>query len=331
MSEPNAVHNVLVLGGTGFVGRAVCERLMEAMEQALRESGGGAMRITVPTRKRAHARAVQWLPAVEVIEADVHDDAALARLVRGRDAVVNLIAILHGDEAAFDRAHVQLPRRLAAACAAAGTRRIVHVSALGVDSGAPSRYLRSKATGEAVLRASGLDVTVLRPSIIFGSEDRFTNLFASLQAVLPVLPLAEAGARFQPVWVEDVARAIVACLYRPSTVGQVIECAGPDVMSFADVVKRCGIIAGRSATILPLPGPLARLQALLMELAPGEPLMSRDNLASLRVPNVATNELPGLTQLGIHAASLDVVGRTYLGHRGPRSHLDLLRRLARRG
>jgi uncharacterized protein YbjT (DUF2867 family) len=131
--------------------------------------------------------------------------------------------------------------------------------------------------------------------------------------------------------VEDVARAIVACLYRASTIGQVIECAGPDVMSFADVVERCGAMAGRRAAILPLPGPLARLQALLMELAPGEPLMSRDNLASLRVPNVATGELPGLTQLDIRASSLDVVGRTYLGHRGPRSHLDVLRRMARRG
>ncbi len=327
----SSLNNVLVLGGSGFVGRSLCARLMTHMEQRLEQSGGGGIRITVPTRRRAHAKQVQSLPMVEVIEADVHNDAALARLVQGRDAVVNLIAILHGNDAAFERAHVALPKRLAAACAAAGTRRIVHVSALGATSDAPSRYLRSKAAGEAVWRHSGLDVTLLRPSVIFGSEDRFTNLFAALQSVFPFMPLGGARSRFQPVWVEDVAQAIVNCLDRPQTAGQAIECAGPDTLTLAQIVELVGRLAGRAAPVFALPDALARLQALLMELAPGEPLMSRDNLDSMRVPNVASGNLPGLASLGIHVASLASVGPSYLGLRGPRSHLDGLRRLAGRG
>ncbi len=325
-----ALNDVLVLGGTGFVGQSLCARLMAHMEDRLEQNGGGAIRITVPTRRRAHAKAIQSLPMVEVIEADVHNDIALAKLVRDRDAVVNLIAILHGNDAAFDRAHVALPRRLIAACAAGGTRRIVHVSALGAAADAPSRYLRSKAAGEALLRSSGLDVTVLRPSVIFGSEDKFTNLFATLQSVFPVLPLGGADALFQPVWVEDVAAAIVACLDRPPTIGQVIECAGPAQMTLAEIVRQVGELAGRAAPVIALPAPLARLQAMLMELAPGEPLVSRDNLDSMRVPNIASGTLPGLDALGIHPSTLESIGRGYLGLRGPRSHLDGLRAMARR-
>ena len=190
----------LILGGTGFVGRSVCEKLVE-------RSGGADGRLRVATRRFPRARHLQLLPTVEVACGDVHDEATLARLLRDTDAVINLVAILHGSEAEFERVHVRLPAHLAAACKAAGVRRVVHVSALGAALDAPSRYQRSKARGEEVLKAAGLDLTILRPSVIFGERDRFLNLFATLQSIFPVLPLASAGARFQPVWVDDVASA----------------------------------------------------------------------------------------------------------------------------
>jgi uncharacterized protein YbjT (DUF2867 family) len=300
------IQRIVVTGGTGFVGQAVCEHLVE-------RSGGAAGRIVVPTRRIRRGQAVQSLPTVERVQADVHDERALARLLAGSQAVVHLVAILHGDESAFQRVHVDLPRKLVAACRAAGVQRIVHVSALGVAPDAPSRYLRSKAEGERVLRESGLDVTVLRPSVIFGARDRFLNLFAQLQALAPVVPLGGAAARFQPVWVEDVAEAAVRCLDRPQTAGQVIECAGPDVFTLAELVRLAGRLSGHPRSVWPLPEPLARLQALLMELLPGEPLMSRDNVDSMRVPNVAGGVLPGLAALGITAAPVEAVAAGYLG------------------
>jgi uncharacterized protein YbjT (DUF2867 family) len=315
---------VLITGGSGFVGRSLAERL------ARRDAG---LRITVPTRRLMRASPLKALPTLTLIEADIAhaDDAALAALVAGHDAVVHLVAVLHGNEERFRRLHAELPRRLAAACAAAGVRRLVHVSALGVARDAPSMYLRSKAEGEALLRASGLDVTVLRPSVMFGARDKLLNTFAALQAVLPVVPLAAADAQFQPVWVEDVAAAIVACLERPSTIGQVIECAGPDVMTLRELVQRAGEWSGHPRPIVALPDALARVQAALMALAPGEPLMSKDNLDSMRVPNVASGALPGLAALGITPASLAQVGPTYLGGDDGCARYEPLRARARRG
>lgn len=310
------MNNILVLGGTGFVGRAVCEQLAE------RSSSG---RIVVPTRRLPRANGVRSLPTVEAVEADVHDDAQLARLLAGCDAVVNLVAILHGSEAAFQRVHVDLPRRLVKACQGAGVRRLVHISALGVATDAPSLYLRSKAAGEALLASSGLDVTVLRPSVIFGAQDRFTNLFAHLQSVAPLVPLAGSSAQLQPVWVEDVAVAVVKSLDLPQTIGKTVECAGPTVYTLGELVRLCGRWSGHERPQLPLPGFAAWLQASAMELLPGEPLLSRDNLRSLTVPNVAGNTLPGLASLGITPAALEAIAPGYLGDLFRRPALDRYR------
>lgn len=295
------MQKVLVLGGSGFVGRHVCEKLQRA---------GG--QITVPTRRTVNARTVQHLPGLTVAEANVHDPRQLERLLPGHDAVVNLVAILHGSEAAFERTHVELPRTIANACRATGVRRLVHVSALGVSEDGPAMYQRSKARGEALLRSAGLDLTVLRPSVIFGAGDRFLNLFAKLQAVFPVMPLAGAGARFQPVWVEDVAEAVVRCLADPATIGRTYDCAGPDVLTLAELVRLAGRHGSRERLVIPLPMAVGRLQALMMELAPGEPLMSRDNLDAMRVDNVATGEHPGLEALGISVSSVKAIAPGYL-------------------
>ncbi|MDH4393442.1 MAG: complex I NDUFA9 subunit family protein [Aquabacterium sp.] len=292
------MQKIVITGGTGFVGRSVCERLAE-------HSSG--CRLVVPTRRMANGRQVQMLPTVDLVQADVHDAQAMAALLQGADALVHLVAILHGNGAAFDRAHVQLPRSLAAACAQAGVRRVVHVSALGVGLQAPSAYLRSKAAGEAVWQQAlaavdgqpAGDLTILRPSVIFGADDRFTNLFAKLSRLLPVLPLAGATARFQPVWVGDVAQAVVNSLVQRPGPGTIIECAGPQVMTLQEIVQQVGAMAGCRRPVLPLPESVALLQAGAMGLLPGEPMMSRDNVLSMRVPNVASGRLPGLRDLGI--------------------------------
>ena len=315
--------DILVLGGTGFVGHVLCEKLTKRLG-----SGG---HIVVPSRQPQRAKDLITLPPVQVVKANVHDDAQLAELVRGRDAVINLVAILHGGEREFERAHVELPRRLAAACAAAGVRRVVHVSALGASESAPSMYQRSKARGEAVLREAPLDLTVFRPSVIFGEHDHFINLFASLQRVFPVMPLARAGARLQPVWVDDVASAIVRSLDGRATIGRTVECAGPQVYTLRELVNLAGRWSGHERPVIGMPDAFGTLQALMLELLPGEPLMSRDNLASLKIDNVVSGEGMVLGDLGIQPRAIDSVMPALLGHRAGPARLEPLRAMARRG
>ncbi|MDZ7812763.1 MAG: complex I NDUFA9 subunit family protein [Ideonella sp.] len=324
------MRHILVLGGSGFVGSALCDALARDPQLA------GA-RLRVPSRRAQRAGAVRMLPNVDLIQADIHQDAALDALLKGCDAVVNLVAILHGSAAAFEQVHVGLPRRLAAAMARQAVRRLVHVSALGVPEGAPasapSAYLRSKAAGEQVLReaalAQGLQLTMLRPSVIFGVHDKFLNLFAALQALFPLMPLAGAEARFQPVWVGDVAQAVVASLRQPQSAGQTLECAGPDVFTLRQLVELTGQLSGHPRTVLPLPSALAQLQALVMECLPGEPLMSRDNLASMTVPNIATPGRPGLAALGLGPTALMAVAPAYLRHHQGCARLEAWRALHR--
>ncbi len=316
--------HILILGATGFLGVSVTEKLVE-------RAGAGGGRLRIPTRQLMRARHLQLLPTVEVTRADIHDDATLARLVRGMDAVVNLVGTLHGGEAEFERAHVTLPKRLAAACTAAGVRRVVQVSALGAAPDAPSRYLRSKARGEAVLQAAELDLTLLRPSVIFGDHDRFLNTFAALQGLFPVLPVARAQARFQPVWVEDVARAIARSLDDAGSIGLTLECCGPTVYTLGELVRAAGRWSGHERPVWPLPAPLGTLQAMLLGLWPGRgKLMSGDNLDSMRRDNVASGQLPGLQRLGIEPATLESVAPRYLGHVGGEERLEAWRARARR-
>ena len=303
---------ILILGGTGFVGRHICTRLSQAGWSAI-----------VPSRSPAAARHLAGLPRVDVVPGDVHDEATLIRLLAGADAVVNLVAILHGSEAAFEQVHVELPKKLARACAAAGVRRLVQISALGAALDGPSMYQRSKARGEAVLHteaAAGiLDLTVLRPSVIFGAQDKFLNVFAQLQRMFPLIPLAGADTRFQPVWVEDVAAAVMRCLQDDATIGQTFEACGPEVFTLRDLVRLAGQYAGvnqgRGRAVFALPMPLARLQAWLMERLPGEPLMSGDNLDSMAVDNIASGKVPGLDALGITPAALAAIAPGYLRKR----------------
>ncbi len=293
---------IIVLGGSGFIGRHVCEKLAAAGHS-----------ITVPTRRVDNVKHLLPLPSLQLVPCDVHDAAQLTRAVAEHDVLVNLVAVLHGDAARFERVHVDLPRKIVAACKGAGVGRIVHVSALGATLHAPSMYQRSKAQGEAVLTTSGLQVAVLRPSVVFGAEDKLLNVFAQVQRLAPMVPLAGASTQFQPVWVQDVAQAVVQLATHWPHTAPVYEACGKDVLTLGDLFAIAGRCVGAQRPILPLPMPLARLQAWVMEHLPGEPLMSRDNLDSMQSPNIASGQLPGLLELGITPSSIHAIAPTYLG------------------
>jgi NADH dehydrogenase len=318
---------ILVIGGSGFIGG----HLVAALAKDGRE-------IVVPTRRRESAKRLILLPTVDVVEADVADDTTLRRLVAGKDAVIDLVGILHGDERAFEAAHVGLPRRIVEACRSAGVSRMLHMSALGAAVDGPSRYLRSKGRGEAIVEAAGaggdgnappLATTIFRPSVVFGRDDKFLNLFASLQRWFPVMPLGRADALFQPVSVHDVASAFVAALDDAESFGRIYELTGPDVYSLEDLVRIAGTYRaggdGRPRPVIALPDALGRLQAAFLEFAPGPTLMSRDNFDSMQTPNVASGNYPGLADLGIDPVTVESDASIYLARKNRRSHLDHLR------
>ena len=309
---------VLILGGTGFVGRHVCEKLTRL---------GCSM--TVITRRASQAAAIQNLPRVRVLEGDVYNAAFLTQCMAQHDVVINLIAILHGSEQAFDKAHVQLPTIIAQACQQSGLKRLIHISALGASLEGPSLYQRSKAQGEALLQQAGLDLTILQPSVIFGANDKFLNLFAQLQQIAPVVPLAGASTRFQAVWVEDVAAAVAHCVMNASTAGHTYEICGPDIWTLKELVQKsgqwAGVRGGKGRWVFGIPHALASVQAFLMELAPGQPVMSRDNLRSMQVDNIASGKALGLKDLNIQASSVDSIAPGYLGYKGTCTKLDVFR------
>jgi len=314
---------VLLVGGSGFVGSAVAATLV---------ADGWWVRI--PTRRRMHARHLALLPTADILEADVFEPKTLDRLLDGVDAVINLVGVLHSRSGlpygpAFDKAHVQLPRLIGEACRREGVRRVVHVSALGADINGPSEYQRSKAAGEAALRniRPELDWTILRPSVIFGEGDRFLNLFARLARLAPVMPLGSAHARFQPVWVDDVAEVVSRCLQRSDSIRQTLEVAGPSLCSLADLVRYAGRQVGCNPVIVPLPEGMAMLQARLLERLPN-PMMSRDNVRSMRVDNIAQGTpLP----FGMRPHAMEEVVPAYLGGTSTRRRLIESRRRQPKG
>jgi uncharacterized protein YbjT (DUF2867 family) len=241
--------------------------------------------------------------------------------------VISLAGILHGD---FQRVHVTLPRRILDACGKAGVERLVHVSALKAASDAPSAYLRSKAEAEALLRAAESDsfhCTILRPSVLFGTEDRFLNTFARLLRTFPAMALAAPNARFQPVYVNDVAQAIVTALTAPATFGQIYELCGPHQYTLRQLVEYVMHTLGIRRIIVPLGASLSYLEAWLLEHLPGQ-MMTRDNLRSMQVANVCACEFPPV--FGISPAPLEAVVPMYIGGVTPRSRYRWFRFRARR-
>lgn len=309
--------NVVVIGGTGFIGGHVLARLAQ--------DGVGTR---VAARHYETAKQLTTLPYLDLELVDIHDDAALRRLLTGCDAVINLVGVLHGGRGrpygpGFRHLHVELPRRIVQACAALGVPRYLHMSALGASPNGASMYQRSKADGELAARSQPrVAATIFRPSVVFGPGDHFLSLFARMQRHLPVVPLACPNARFQPVYVEDVAAAFALALREPHLGGATIELGGPQVYTLAELVRLSGRYAGHERRVLGLPDWAARLQAGLFELLPGEPLLSRDNLDSMKTDNVVDPQTQALTAdaLGIKLTALEAAAPHYLAAESSLDH-----------
>ena len=275
-----------LIGGNGFIGARIAAALVRAGHRPCMVSRQPRRDDAQYEQRRYQAQA----------------PASLGEALAGCEAVIFLPGILHGSAADFEAVHVGLTEAVMQACAELGVRRYLHMSALGADVAGPSHYLRSKGRAEQAVRTSGLDWTIMRPSVVFGRGDRFVNLFAAMTRYLPVLPLAGARARFQPVWVEDVAAAFAAALVMPDAVGQSYDLVGAEVYTLADIVRLCARARGGRVLVLPLPDRVARWQAALLEQLPG-PLMSRDNLDSMQVDNISVRDFPAL--FGRQALSLE--------------------------
>ncbi|AMC36555.1 complex I NDUFA9 subunit family protein [Janthinobacterium sp. B9-8] len=307
---------ILLIGGSGFIGQQLAAKLTKAGHE-----------VTLPTRHRENKRAdLLLLPYLNLISADINDDAALTRLIAGQDVVINLVGILQGNEASFKKAHVTLTERIIAACTAQDVNRYLHMSALGADIHGPSMYQRSKGEAEARVKASRLDWTIYRPSVVFGKEDQFLNLFASLLKIAPFVPLAGADTRFQPVWVQDVAQAFAIGVEDKSLIGKTLSLVGPTIYTLKELVAYTAQTIGVCRPIISLPNSLARVQASLMSLLPSPPL-SHDNLDSLQVDNIdAAGFAP---ELGWQPTALEAIAPAYLAA-GKQSRYNQLRSLASR-
>lgn len=317
---------VVLLGGSGFIGRALARQLCAHGHE-----------VVIPTRVLERARELFPLPTASVTLANIRNEATLRQTLAGCDAVVNLVGILHPERGSgFDAAHVELPRAVAKACADLGIPRLVHMSALNADVNGPSAYLRSRGQSEAAvldaLKGSGVALTLLRPSVVFGREDNFLNMLAGLVRMYPVIPLGSARAQFQPVHVEDVAAAIVASLEQPAK-DATHELVGPEVFTLRDLVIFVITTLKKRRVVIELPHALAMLQAMAFEFPPGKWLgaalgiaLTRDNVRSMSQPNVSSEQFP----FGIRPASLRTIAPTWLLGENSRSHYQSLRSRAAR-
>lgn len=314
---------VCLVGGTGFVGRHIIAELARR---------GYAIRVL--TRRRERRRELLVFPTLELVECDVHRLANLSAQIESADAVISLPGILNelgGQGEDFTAVHAELPGKVAEACRYNRITRVLHMSALNAAPDAPSEYLRSKAIGEEAAHAAqsdGLHVTSFRPSVIFGPDDDFFNRFAALLKLTPlVFPLACPNARFAPVYVEDVVRAFVDSLDDKSTYGKRFDLVGPREYTLKALVEYTAKTLGLRRYVLGLGDGLSRLQARMLELAPGKPF-SRDNYLSMQVDSVSEDN--GLPALGIEPQSIEAIVPTYLGGQDRESRYQRLRSAARR-
>ncbi|MBI2993147.1 MAG: complex I NDUFA9 subunit family protein [Gammaproteobacteria bacterium] len=312
------IRSICILGGTGFVGRSLANRLAR---------DGYALRVLTRDRERNRS-ALILLPALELIEADVHDPAQLALHFSGCDAVINLVGILNErgrNGAGFRHAHVELAEKVIAACRLSGARRLLHMSALNADAqNGPSHYLRSKGAAEDLAHQAGeLRVTSFRPSVIFGAGDSFFNRFAALLRMTPgIFPLACAGARFAPVFIEDVVEAMARALVNPDTYGRRLNLCGPRTYTLEQLVRYTAECIRARRLIIPLPDFLSRLQAAVFDFVPGKPF-STDNYLSATVDSVC--ERNDLDSLGIAPTPLEAIVPQYLCGRVVKAHYDRFR------
>jgi len=314
---------ISILGGTGFVGRHLANRLTL-----------DGCQVRILTRRRERHRELTVNPGITLLEADVHDPAVLARYFQGVDVVINLVGILNDPDrhgAGFQRAHVDLPRKVVDAARTAGVTRLLHMSALNADAGERHcRYLMSKGAGEDLVHAAAgpdLAVTSFRPSVIFGPGDGFFNRFAGLLRLSPgVLPLACPDSRFAPVCVSNVVEAMCRSL-DAATGGERLELCGPEVFTLRSLVEYTREQLGLRRAIIGLGTGLSRLQAQLLGLLPGQPF-TLDNFYALQKDSICTDN--ALPTLGIKPTPIAAVVPGYLSGKNSRARYHELRRHAGR-
>lgn len=300
-----AARLITVFGGSGFIGRYLVQRLARR---------GWQIRVAV----RHPAQALFLKPLGDVgqitpVPASLRHEGSIRAAVAGSDAVVNLVGILYQrGRQGFAEIHAEGARRVAEAARAAGAERLVQMSALGADPSSPSDYARSKAAGEAAAAAAFPGASIVRPSVVFGPEDGFFNRFAALARYSPVLPLIGGGyTRFQPVYVGDVADALLRIVEDPACAGRTYELGGPQVYSFRELMELTLETTCRDRWLIPVPFWLASLQATFLGLLPSPPL-TRDQVRLLQRDNVVSPGAPGLAELGIAPTAAEVIIPTYL-------------------
>lgn len=288
---------ITLFGGGGFVGRYVVQELLKA---------GARVRIAQRDPRQAlYLKTQGGLGQTQFVAADLSRPETVARAVSGADGVVNLVGVLTGD---FEKMHVTGARNAAEAAAAAGVRTFVQISAIGADAGSPSAYGRSKAQGEEAVRAAFPGATIMRPSIVFGREDQFVNRFAGMISRLPVVPVLASSTKFQPIYVVDLAQAIVAALDRPhSFAGRTFEIGGPDVITMGELNRWIARALGRKVSIVDVPDDLGGMIARL----PGTPITA-DQWAMLKRDNVVAADAQGIDAFGIDPVPLATVAPEWL-------------------
>jgi NADH dehydrogenase len=299
---------VTVFGGSGFVGAQVVRQLAKA---------GWRIRVAVRNPNLAHAMRLHGdVGQIDIVQANVRNEASLRRALQGAQACVNLVAVMNETgRQRFQAVHVMGAHNVAVAAKAEGVTRLVQVSALGADPQSDSKYARTKAEGEAAVREIYPDAVVIRPSIVFGPGDSFFNRFAAMAQTSPVLPLIGGGeTRFQPVFVGDVALAIARAVALPEAAGQTYELGGPGVFSFKALMELMLSEINKRRVLLPLPWTVAGVVGGLGDLAGAfiAPPITSDQVTLLKSDNVVSGAYPSLAELGITPATLEAVLPTYL-------------------
>lgn len=306
---------VTVIGGSGFIGRYVVEKLARY---------GCLVRVAVRRPERAlFLKTSGDIGYITPLAVNIRDPQSVAAVVSGAQAVVNLVGILYQSGAQrFDAVHAEGAGQVARAARAAGVEKLVQISAIGADPASPSAYARSKAKGEAEVRAVFPTATILRPSIVFGAEDQFFNRFAGMAMMSPILPLVGGKTRFQPVYVGDVAEAVMAVLMRPDAAGQIYELGGPRVYTFRALMQLMLRLIDRRRCLINLPVPLASLQAALLQLLPTPPL-TLDQVRQLQRDNIVDPQAKGLVDLDITPHSVESIAPVYLNRFRPQGEVTV--------
>jgi NADH dehydrogenase len=296
---------VTVIGGAGFLGRYLVKQLAQQ---------GFQVRAAVRDPEAASfLKPMGDVGQVQPIQANIRNEASIARAVAGADVVINLAGVMFpGGAQSFQAVHENGAETVARAATAAGIGRLIHVSAIGADAEAKSNYARSKAAGEAMVRAAYPGAIIIRPSTIFGAEDHFFNLLARLATLTPVMPLLGGGkGRMQPVYVGDVAQAIAALTHGEAPTGGTYELGGPQVLSMAEMLAMVCEQTGRDRLMVWYPFALVKFYAFFLQLLPWR-ILTMDQVEMLKVDNVASGELPGLDELGVTPTALNAVLPRYL-------------------